>query len=181
MTSLRKPTGAAIRDFLAAQAPREFSYAAVGASRTEPPPGFDTDHNRVPLGQGPQVFDRACSALHRWAMFPRAWTEVHPFDAPIEAGRTVAVLFRIFGLWWLNACRIIYVLDEARPVRRFGFAYGTLPGHVECGEECFAVEQDEHGTVACLVRLAYPLARRQQRRFIRDSQAAMRRAVAGDR
>jgi uncharacterized protein (UPF0548 family) len=26
------------------------------------------------------------------------------------------------------------------PVRRFGFAYGTLPDHVESGEERFTVE-----------------------------------------
>jgi uncharacterized protein (UPF0548 family) len=29
-------------------------------------------------------------------------------------------------------CRVVYVLDE--PERR-GFAYGTLPGHPESGEE----------------------------------------------
>ena len=39
----------------------------------------------------------------------------------------------LLGLWWLNACRIVYVVDEAGPVTRFGFAYGTLPGHAGSG------------------------------------------------
>jgi uncharacterized protein (UPF0548 family) len=29
--------------------------------------------------------------------------------------------------------------------------YGTLPGHVECGEECFSVILDEDGTVTATV------------------------------
>ena len=36
-------------------------------------------------------------------------------------------------------CRVVYVIDE--PDRR-GFAYGTLPGHAESGEELFAVRYD---------------------------------------
>ncbi|QVI20897.1 DUF1990 domain-containing protein [Nocardia tengchongensis] len=47
-------------------------------------------------------------------------------------------------------CRVVYVLDD--PNRR-GFAYGTLPGHPESGEELFAVEYDPaddsvHGIIA---------------------------------
>lgn len=47
---------------------------------------------------------------------------------------------RAIGLWWLNACRIVYVVDESGPISRFGLAYGTLPGHVERGEERFMIE-----------------------------------------
>jgi hypothetical protein len=39
----------------------------------------------------------------------------------------VAVLARSLGLWWLNACRIVSVVNEDGPGKRFGFAYGTLP------------------------------------------------------
>lgn len=55
----------------------------------------------------------------------------------------VAVLIRLYG-WWLNTSRIVYVIDDeegdAGAVRRFGFAYGTLPAHAEAGEERFCVE-----------------------------------------
>jgi uncharacterized protein (UPF0548 family) len=162
-----------------------FSYAEVGASHADQrPAGFDLDHNRIALGAGQDVFEAACAGLRDWRMFPRPWTEIHPRAAPIRAGQTVAMLARACGLWWLNACRIVYVLDETKPRRRFGFAYGTLPGHVERGEERFSVECDEDGAVwydirafsrprYWLTRLAYPLARRLQRRFVRDSQRAM--------
>jgi uncharacterized protein (UPF0548 family) len=46
----------------------------------------------------------------------------------------------IVGLGPVRApCRVVYVVDE--PNRR-GFAYGTLPGHAETGEELFAVRYD---------------------------------------
>ena len=46
----------------------------------------------------------------------------------------------VVGLGPVRApCRVVYVVDE--PDRR-GFAYGTLPGHPESGEELFAVRHD---------------------------------------
>jgi uncharacterized protein (UPF0548 family) len=79
-------------------------------------------------------------------------------------------------------------IDERGPPRRFGFAYGTLESHVERGEERFLVEMDETGQVWYelaafsrprhpLVRLAYPLARRYQAKFRRESAAAMQQSV----
>ena len=84
----------------------------------------------------------------------------------------------------MNACRVAYTIDEHEPVRRFGFAYGTLPAHVEQGEELFSIEQWADGTVWYRiqafsrprfwpVRMAQPIARLLQRKFVRDSQAAM--------
>ena len=40
----------------------------------------------------------------------------------------------------VNACRVVYVVDEEEPIQRYGFAYGTLPDHAETGEERFLVE-----------------------------------------
>jgi uncharacterized protein (UPF0548 family) len=40
--------------------------------------------------------------------------------------------------------RVIYVVDD--PACK-GFAYGTLPGHPERGEEAFLIEQEEDGSV----------------------------------
>jgi hypothetical protein len=45
-------------------------------------------------------------------------------------------------LWWLNACKIVYTVDECRPVSRLGFADGTLPGHVESGEGRLLIKWD---------------------------------------
>ena len=139
--------------------------------------------------EGGETFDRAVAALRAWKMFDVRWVRIFPPGAPIEAGTTVAVLARHYGLWSLNACRIVYLIEEEDSVvRRCGFAYGTLPGHVESGEERFTVEQRrDDGSVSydlyafsrpnnLLARAGYPLARRLQRRFARDSLRAMVRA-----
>lgn len=56
-----------------------------------------------------------------------------------------AVLRIPFGPFRVSApARVVYVVDE---LARKGFAYGTLPGHPESGEEAFVVEQTEDGSV----------------------------------
>jgi uncharacterized protein (UPF0548 family) len=67
----------------------------------------------------------------------------------------------------------VYVIDEPN---RKGFAYGTLPGHPESGEEAFVVERGDDGTVGLdvrafsrpcsnLAKLAGPLGQLAQRRM----------------
>lgn len=190
MWYVRKPTEQIVRAFLEQQRRLPFSYGEVGFSREQAPAGYDHDHNRILLGNGPAVFAAACAAIQRWQMFPGSWAMIEPPDTPIREGNVVVVLFHVFGLWRLNACRIVTSFEETGPVRRFGFAYGTLPGHLEQGEERFSVEWQADDSVwydlrafsrprYWLARLGYPLARRLQRRFVRESQAAMQRAVAG--
>ena len=182
---LGKPSDKQLQDYVERQRKLPFSYAEVGGSRDASPAGFTIDHNRVCLGHGAAVYDAACEAMRQWRMFPATWTRIYPSDTPLEPDGVVALVVSVFGLWWLNACRIVYVVNEPG---RFGFAYGTLPGHVECGEERFLIERDADDRVWYdirafsrprhpLVRLMAPLARRQQRRFVRDSQAAMLEAV----
>jgi uncharacterized protein (UPF0548 family) len=133
------------------------------------------------LGKGEAVFSAACEAIGCWRMFPAPWTQVI-HENGLRANETIAVLIKVCGLWWLNSTRIVYVIDNCD--RQFGFAYGTLPGHVESGEERFMVEWDEDDAVwydlravsrprHWVTRLGYPLTRLQQRRFARDSQRAM--------
>jgi uncharacterized protein (UPF0548 family) len=189
MWQFNKPSDEQVKAFLTAQAGLDVSYRDVGASAEGSPAGYNLDHNRTLLGTGPEVFERACGAIRHWCMFPARWTEIRPERAPQQVGTVVAMMAHVFGLWWLNACRIVYVIDEAVPIRRFGFAYGTLPAHVESGEERFSVEWHADDRVwydlrafsrprYWLVRAGYPLARRIQRRFVVTSQAAMRQAVA---
>jgi uncharacterized protein (UPF0548 family) len=184
----RPPTADELARFLAEQADAPLSYPEVGQSNAGAPAGYNLDHNRAVIGRGETDFAAAVAAVRDWRMFPRPWTKITPASAPIVTGQVVAMQARAFGLWWLNACRVVYVLDETTPVRRFGFAYGTLNAHVEQGEERFSVELHADGTVYYdlrafsrprywPVRLAKPLARRLQRRFVLDSQRSMREAV----
>ena len=189
MLTLRRPAVSMIRNFLERCQTAAYTYAEVGATSRTAPPAYVVDHNRVQLGQGAETFAAACEALREWKMFRIGWIELVPEGVPLETGRCVAVLVRRFGLWSLNPCRIVYVVDECGPVRRFGFAYGTLPGHVERGEERFTIEWNQADDsvwydIYAFSRPEHPLARlgrfyvrRLQRRFARDSLAALAAAV----
>jgi uncharacterized protein (UPF0548 family) len=190
---LGEPSETRISEFLRAQRDASFSYSEVGATREGKGSlaGYAVDHNRARLGEGEGAFEGAVAALRAWKMFDVGWIGVFPPDAPIEVGTTVAVLVRHHGFRSLNACRVVYLIDEDDgDIRRCGFAYGTLPDHGERGEERFAVEwRRGDGSVHYdlyafsrpnhpLSKIGRPLARRLQRRFARDSMQAMVRAVA---
>jgi len=174
---------------MAAQSRLGFSYTAVGATAGVPPAGFAVDRTRIKLGEGEEVFTRARAALGRFEQFRLGWVGAWPARTTIETGDVVAVVARLVGVWWLNACRIVYVIDEEE---RYGFACGTLPDHAGTGEERFLVEWDRaSGEVwyevlafsrphLLLTRLGYPYMRRLQRRFGRESAAVMIEAVRGD-
>jgi uncharacterized protein (UPF0548 family) len=189
MFFLSKPAESVVKHFLAAQESSQCSYAHVGESRAgTSPAGYVTDHNRIQLGSGIDVFDRAKTAIRQWKMFAMPWVKLYWPDAPIIVGSDVAILISHFGFWSLNAARIVYLVDDHGTSEKFGFAYGTLPEHGERGEERFTVEfHAEDGSVwydlfafsrpNLAARLAYPMVRALQRRFADDSKLAMKRAV----
>ncbi len=182
----RKPSEKMVAQFISSQHELPFSYREVGATRNEATPaGYNVDHNRLRLGEGEQTYQRAVSALKNWQQFELGWVKIVPPNTPVEVGRTVAVQAHTFGFWSLSACRVVYVIDEKE--KRFGFAYGTLPNHVECGEERFSIEWHEDDSVWYdiyafshpahpLVKLGFPLARKLQKRFARESLNVMRAA-----
>jgi uncharacterized protein (UPF0548 family) len=188
---LRKPSDAQIGRFLDAQHSLPFSYPEVGASRDGAPPGYPVNHHRGWLGAGQETFARAVEALRSWKMYELGWTRLCWPEVPVAEGSVGGVLGRHFGVWSLNACRIVYVLEEEASSRRYGFAFGTLPGHVERGEERFTVEwrasdDSVYYEVFAFARPAHPLARvgppfvrLVQRRFAADSLRSMAAAVEG--
>lgn len=189
MFSLSKPDREAILAFIASQKTQPFSYPEVGCTRQEAPPkGHIVDRNRVRLGQGTNAFERGKHAVKQWKMFDMPWLALCSPDTPIETGATVAVVVSHIGFWSMNACRIVYVLEEHGAIEKYGFAYGTLPQHGEIGEERFTVELNlADGSVwydlyafsrpGPAARLFYPFSRSLQKRFVQDSKAAMLRAV----
>lgn len=188
----REPSAEEVRKFISSQQDLPFSYAEAGSTRTSAPAGYLIDHNRIQLGEGEETFQRAVSALRSWKQFELGWVRVVPPNRPIAVGTTVAVQGEVSGLWSLNATRIVYVIDEQKDATmRFGFAYGTLPDHLERGEERFLVERREDDSVWYdifafsrpqhpLARLGFPLVRRLQKRFAVDSLAAMVAATKRD-
>jgi uncharacterized protein (UPF0548 family) len=187
----RKPSEDVVGQFISSQQDLPFSYAEVGATQTKPPAGFTVDHNRIKLGKGEETYRRATAALQTWQQFDLGWMTVMPRGKRLDVGTTVAVQANIYGLWSLNAARIVYVIDERQTQSsKFGFAYGTLADHVERGEERFMVEWQADDAVwydiyafsrprHMLARIGFPITRLLQKRFVRDSLAAMK-AVADD-
>jgi uncharacterized protein (UPF0548 family) len=190
LISFRKPSAAAIAEFLARQTTSSFTYPEVGASRGDLPRGYAIDRHTVILGSGEGAFQAAREAINRWQMFDVDWVEVHTRDGPIAPDMNVAILARVLGVWYLNACRIVYLIDETVPVETYGFAYGTLRDHAETGEERFTVIWDHTDDSVryeqfafsrpnhLLTQINYPLARTVQKRFAKDALAAMKRTVA---
>jgi uncharacterized protein (UPF0548 family) len=186
---VRRPSPDLVQEFIASQSSLPFSYADVGATAVLAPPGYRIDHNRTQLGAGGETYDRAVSALKHWQQFNLGWVRIVPPETALELRAVVAVEARAFGLWSLNAVRVIYTFDEQPYAKaKFGFAYGTLPDHVEEGEERFTVEWLEDDSVWYdlyafsrprhrLAKVGFPLCRMLQKRFARDSMAAMENAV----
>ena len=86
-------------------------------------------------------------------------------------------------------CRIVYVTDETD---RFGFAYGTLSGHPERGEESFHIVRTPSGQVTfeivafsrpsdLLVKLGRPAARLMQVRSSKRYLSGVRKYVDSHR
>jgi uncharacterized protein (UPF0548 family) len=187
MLSLFAPTEAALSALLQREQGAAFTYPDPGLTRQDAPPsaGYDLDCNAIQVGSGGATFAAAVAALRKWRMFPPTWTRIVPTGALIAEGQTVVVVARVLGLWWTNTARVVYTFDEPR---RAGFAYGTLPDHAERGEERFRIEWRDDDSVwydlravsrprHWLARLGYPIVRRLQRTFARDSLAALCAAV----
>ena len=150
------------------------------------PRGWFVDRFEATIGHGDGDFSAACDALRRWEQFDRGWLVLADDPVPLEVGAVVAYAARVLGTWWGYGCRILQVIDEPT---RFGFVYGTIDGHAECGEERFLVRLDTDGTVTySLFAMSrpgrwfswpgMPIARQAQGRFRPTSADAMRRAVA---
>ncbi|MGW0827680.1 DUF1990 family protein [Streptomyces sp. NPDC002845] len=119
-----------------------FTYEDVGATLDgRCPPGFHPLRVRSRIGEGVAVFTRATQALLSWEMHREVGVGITA-EAP-EAAPGVDVTVTLGGV--IKApCRVVWRVDEPR---RVGWAYGTLPGHPECGEEAFVIDRTGDGTV----------------------------------
>jgi uncharacterized protein (UPF0548 family) len=123
-----------------------YTYAQVGATATALPEGYKhLARTRVLDGL---EFDSAVERLMTWQVHERAGLFVAASSDRAAAGTVVEMRL---GPKWFGVripCRVVYVISEPA---RAGFAYGTLPGHPETGEELFTVCRDTDGTVTFTV------------------------------
>jgi uncharacterized protein (UPF0548 family) len=111
------------------------TYTEVGATAGPLPAGYHHLQKSAVIGRGRRRFEEAADDGMRWGMLRGAGLRVEATTDVAAVGSEVIV-----HLGPVRApCRVVYVVDE--PDRR-GFAYGTLPGHAESGEERFVVRYD---------------------------------------
>ena len=116
MYLFNKPSNEQITDFIESQTPLGYTYPSAGATRNEEaPPGFVVDHTRIQIGSGQATFEAAKRALSEWQHYEFNWIELHRPEARPESDQMVGILARALGLWVLNACRIVYVVEEEKP------------------------------------------------------------------
>ena len=177
MFLVRRPSDAELSQIAASMIDAPFTYDEVASTARpdELPEGYHQVRAARVLGTGDAAFAAAVDGVRRWQLHRRQGYRVAPDYPAVEVGTVVAVDVPLVALHVIATCRIAWVVDEPD---RFGFGYGTLPIHPESGEEAFVVERDPHdaaGTVRLviatfsrprhpLVRLAGPVARRQQAR-----------------
>ena len=185
MLRLRRPSESSLQELLSEAEQFGLTYAEVGATRDERmPEGYRHDRYEASLGAGGDVFERAAAALLAWQAQIGAGVGVIPRGSQVVEGTTVVLLLRA-GLWAPAPCRVVYVISEPR---RVGFAYGTLPGHPECGEAALTLVHEADDRVGFVVRsfsrrvdplarLGAPLARLAQTRVTRRYIDALRDAA----
>lgn len=114
------------------------TYPEVGASVEAPtPPGYEELYGRIPIGTA-AAFDTARCGLFAWALQRAAGVTVYPPGATAAVGATVLLRLRLGPIAITAPCRVTWAVDGPD---RAGFAYGTLPGHPERGEEAFVLDR----------------------------------------
>lgn len=132
----------------AEQANSPFTYPEVGATATQLPKGYDYLRAQRLVGKGQTLFEECGNTILNWGIQKGAGFRLE------KSGRVEQNAQNRLGLHWgpfqtWAVCQVVYVIDESN---RKGFAYGTLPGHPERGEESFIVSIDAAGTVTFKIK-----------------------------
>jgi uncharacterized protein (UPF0548 family) len=166
----------------------ELTYPEVGQTLRRLPAGYRHIRRRMPIGAGAGHFALAADLLLSWEMHHRAGLRVDPAERTARPGSLVRLTWSAGPIRVAAPCQVVYVIEEQR---RRGFAYGTLPGHPESGEEAFIVEHLPDGTVTLtitafsrpattLARLGGAVARAVQDHLTRRYLQALTAPIAGN-
>ncbi|MCA1780915.1 MAG: DUF1990 family protein [Dermatophilaceae bacterium] len=129
---------------------RPLTYPEVGESLgAGTPDGYRHNEQCVRVGKGRETFELAADAVMTWQIHRGAGLTVLASSERVEEGAVAVVRLNVGPIKIDGANRVVAVLDERD---RRGFAYGTLDGHPEKGEQAFIVEIDGDETVTFTVR-----------------------------
>lgn len=127
-----------------------FSYPEIGATRQDRlPPGYRHLEAEVEVGCGRQRYQDVAERLMTWQLHAQAGLELQVSAERVRQGSIELATLSFGPVMIKTRCRVVYVIAEDR---RSGFAYGTLQGHPERGEERFAVELTDDERVVFSLR-----------------------------
>jgi uncharacterized protein (UPF0548 family) len=129
------------------------SYDHVGSTLRPASGGVPSSTTSIEV---PGALASAADALLRWATHDGIRAMVVP-HAPPTVGDTVCIVVPFGPFELLAPNRVVAVVAESE---RVGFAYGTLPGHPEVGEELFLAEQIDPDRLRLTIRTDARLAGR---------------------
>jgi uncharacterized protein (UPF0548 family) len=146
---------------LAALQDAPLTYPGVGSARSgDAPPGFRRARRSAVVGSGRVTFERAAAAVLDWRAQRGAGLRVRATGPASTPGTVVVLTAGLPRLGYDIPCRVVWARTDGD---ERGFAYGTLPGHPESGEESFLVrltpDDDVVFDIRVFFRLASPAAR----------------------
>jgi len=182
--------GTSARNLRAAHEHDELTYDNIGMSLapadTPTPEGrwHTLDESRV-VGHGRAAFNAVGYALMHWQLQEEAGFFIKSPGGVVRKGETVGIGLPVWFMGVTAVCRVVAVVDGPNQI---GFAYGTLPGHPERGEESFVVELRDDDSVVMTIRaisqpatwfthLGGPIGSAVQRRATKRYLAAAERAA----
>jgi uncharacterized protein (UPF0548 family) len=136
----------------------DLNYGPVGIARpgAEVPAGLRVREQRIRLGEGEGLWERAVAAVSGWAIKKQLHFTIDPDDGVAVLGREYDTRFGFGRIRLLEPVRIVWT-EESGDLR--GFGYGTRTGHPITGEECFLAERDADGAVWLVVRTVSRVSR----------------------
>lgn len=170
----------------------EPAYPDLGATRAAAldgaplPGGWSHLRHTARVGHGPEALAAAGRCIRGWGVHRGAGITVTASAPVADVGVTTVSGIGVGPLRLAAPCRVLWTVDEPG---RVGFAYGTLPGHPELGEEAFVASTDAAGDVWFTVlafsragrwytRVTAPLVRVFQRLAARAYARSVRRACS---
>ncbi|WP_338491714.1 DUF1990 domain-containing protein [Streptomyces sp. SJL17-4] len=163
------------------------SYREVAATRNPAalPEGYHHLRHSAVVGHGRAAFEAAGAAVTTWRMHRATGARLVADSDRAAPGVAVEISAGLGPLRLGAPCSVIWTAYEEQ---RIGFAYGTLTGHPECGEESFMVHLEPDGTVRFAVtafsrpaswytRLGGPVIPLLQRAYARHLGRTLRRLV----
>jgi len=126
------------------------TYPEVGQSFADSLPcGYHHIAEHLVVGHGRAEFQRAATDLFRWEVHRRAGLRIITSTDRVVKGALITSILGLAGFGVHAPCIVVAVVDEPD---RVGWAYGTLPGHPECGEEALLLTILPSGEVLFEVR-----------------------------